>query len=81
MTKQAKPEAEAPQASVADLASLLRAVVYTEDAYDRIGFSRVAKTFLAEHEHEIGNQTVTEAKRRTREIEKEQERSLWSRCA
>jgi len=79
-----QPNPQAPRVSEApllfDAADLLRALAYTEDVLQRIELQRIAKSFIAGHENELGGAKAPRLSReRAWEIDREWEIALFRR--
>lgn len=85
MTEQSKPSVETPKVSEAltsDLADLLRALAYTTDTGERVRLTRIAKTFIAEHQDALGgHRAPAEYRTRAWQIDDEWMQGLWKRTA
>ena len=56
----------------AELANITKALAYADDPFDKVRLTRIAKTFLARHEKELGcEEWVIHAKAKAFDFERE----------
>lgn len=63
-----------------DTADLLRALAYTSDIGERVRLTRIAQTFIARHQDELGgHRSPKDCRARAWQIDDEWMQSLWNR--